>query len=68
MNEDNVPASVKVTQRTHDFHYLDLVMAVFAAMDKEANIEYIDMPEAIRERLSHLNAACLYSIDRLLRR
>lgn len=38
MNEDNVPASAKVTQRTHDFHYLDLVMAVFVTVLIVSNI------------------------------
>jgi uncharacterized integral membrane protein (TIGR00697 family) len=38
MNEDSVSASVKASQRTHDFHYLDLVMAFFVTVLIVSNI------------------------------
>jgi uncharacterized integral membrane protein (TIGR00697 family) len=38
MNEDSVSASVRSNQRTHDFHYLDLVMALFVTVLIVSNI------------------------------
>lgn len=35
----------------------DLVKAVFAAMDKEENIEYIDMPDSIRNQYQYFTQA-----------
>ena len=35
----------------------DLTAAVFAAMDKKANIEYIDMPESIRNQYQYFTQA-----------
>ena len=35
----------------------DLVKAVFAAMDKKPNIEYIDMPESIRNQYQYFTQA-----------
>jgi len=35
----------------------DLVKAVFAAMDKKPNIEYIDMPESIRDQYQYYTCA-----------
>jgi len=35
----------------------DLAKAVFAAMDKKANIEYIDMPESIRNQYQYFTEA-----------
>jgi uncharacterized integral membrane protein (TIGR00697 family) len=38
MNEDKVSTSVQRNQRTHDFHYLDLVMALFVTVLIVSNI------------------------------
>lgn len=37
--------------------FLDLVRAVFAALDEEENIEFIDTPEALRERYQYFTEA-----------
>ncbi len=37
--------------------FKDLALAVFAAMDREPNIEYIDMPESIRDRYQYFTQA-----------
>ena len=38
MNEDSLSSSVKAGQRTHDFHYLDLIMALFVTVLIVSNI------------------------------
>lgn len=38
INEDNVSSGIKADQRTHDFHYLDLVMALFVTVLIVSNI------------------------------
>lgn len=43
----------------------DLARAVFAAMEREARIEYVDMPEAIREKYQYYTCA---SLDKLASR
>jgi ADP-L-glycero-D-manno-heptose 6-epimerase len=40
----------------------DLVCSVFAAMDKQPNIEYVDMPETIRDKYQYYTHA---NMDRL---
>lgn len=42
----------------------DLVKAVFTAMDKEPNIEYIDMPESIRNQYQYYTCADITKIRR----
>ena len=38
MNEDSLSSNVKAGQRTHDFHYLDLIMALFVTVLIVSNI------------------------------
>jgi ADP-L-glycero-D-manno-heptose 6-epimerase len=42
----------------------DLVKAVFAAMDKKPNIEYIEMPESIRGQYQYYTEADITSLRR----
>jgi len=42
----------------------DLVKAVFAALDKEPNIEYIEMPDSIRGQYQYFTEADLTSLHR----
>lgn len=42
----------------------DLVQAVFVSMDKQPNIEYIDMPESIREQYQYFTEADMTSLHK----
>jgi ADP-L-glycero-D-manno-heptose 6-epimerase len=42
--------------------FRDLILALFAALGREPNIEYIDMPESLRERYQYLTQASVENL------